>query len=395
MREARHRLRFGEQAFLRAAQIGAEDLQRDEAMQLRVGGLVDDAHAAPADHAPEHVASDPIRGRLVFERHGLHDADEESAGVAAVEMLGHREDLVVFQRALDEGLEARFGRTRHGPSSIFRHVASEWVARSREKLQSILADGRKTWPRIAVEDEVFLEHVESHADRSGDPERYLEGVHGADLYLACGVLHRDRAALAYFEEHFMSKVPSFVLRVRVGRDVVDDVTQKMRELLVMGPSGEPKIGEYSGKGALGGWLRVTAVRTALNQVRHQGAAFPTAEPLGEHLAVHGDPELALVKDRAKALLEGAFQRVVGGLEAKERAMLRLHYIDGLTMDQLSALYKTPRSTVARRIQEVRAQVLEETVTLLRDEGRMTESAVASVLREAQSQLNVTISRLLE
>jgi len=44
---------------------------------------------------------------------------------------------------------------------------------------------------------------------------------------------------------------------------------------------------------------------------------------------------------------------------------------------------------------VREQVLEETVTLLRDEGRMTESAVASVLREAQSQLNVTISRLVE
>jgi RNA polymerase sigma-70 factor, ECF subfamily len=194
-------------------------------------------------------------------------------------------------------------------------------------------------------------------------------------------------------------VPEYVLRVRVGRDVVDEVQQRLREVLLMGSAaggGAPKLAEYSGKGALGGWLRVSAVRMALNQIRDaRTSGASTTEPVTEDLAVGGDPELAFVKGRASELLGDAFRRVVADLDPQERAMLRLHYIDGLTMDRLSTLYKTPRSTVARRIAEVRQAILASTEALLREEQRLSPSAAASVLREAKRQINVTMSRLLQ
>ena len=65
------------------------------------------------------------------------------------------------------------------------------------------------------------------------------------------------------------------------------------------------------------------------------------------------------------------------------------------MDQLAHLYKTPRSTIARRVAEARQQVLQSTEALLRDERRLTPSAVASVIRQARSQLDVTITRLFK
>lgn len=131
----------------------------------------------------------------------------------------------------------------------------------------LVTAGQAAWPKIAITPESFLEHLALHVKTS----EALATVHGSDLYLACAVCQRDRAAIAYFEEHFMARVPDYVLRVRVGRDVVDEVQQKLREQLLMGSEGKPpKLAEYSGKGALGGWLRVTAVRTALNHLRAAG-----------------------------------------------------------------------------------------------------------------------------
>ena len=256
------------------------------------------------------------------------------------------------------------------------------------RLSALVAKGREAWPKIAITPESFIEHLALHAKTI----EALDAIHASDLYLACGAAQGDRAALASFEEHFMARVPDYVLRVRVGREVVDEVQQKLREHLLMGEGGKaPKIAEYSGKGALGGWVRVTAVRTALNHLRSAG---PATEGLGDEISLAADPELAFVKEHAQALFTDAFTRVLGGLDANERTILRLHYIEGLTMDQLARLYKTPRSTIARRVAEARQQILVATETLLRDERRLSPSSVASVIRQARSRLEVTMTRLL-
>ena len=257
-----------------------------------------------------------------------------------------------------------------------------------DRLAGLVAAGREAWPKIAIAPEAFVEHLALHAKTVAA----LDAVHASDLYLACGVCHRDRAAIAYFEEHFVARIPEYVLRVRVGREVIDEVQQRLREHLIMGSgTGGPKIAEYSGKGALGGWIRVAAVRTALNHLRSAG---PRTEGIGDEMSLATDPELAYVKEHARELFADAFTRVLAGLDENGRAILRLHYIEGLTMDQLARLYKTPRSTIARRVAEARQEILVATETLLRDERRLTPSAVASVIRQAQSQLEVTITRLL-
>lgn len=259
-----------------------------------------------------------------------------------------------------------------------------------ERLIALFAVAREPWPKVTIAPATFIEHL---AVRVKTLES-LETVHASDLYLACGVLQHDRAALAYFEEHFMARVPDYVLRVRIGRELVDEVQQKLREELIMGREGNaPKIADYSGKGALGGWLRVAAVRTALNHLR-SSASGPATEVLRDEVSLAADPELAYVKEHARDLFADAFKRVLGNLDARERTILRLHYIDGLTMDQLARLYKTPRSTIARRVAEARQQILSATEALLRDERRLSPSSVANVIRDARSRLDVTITRIL-
>jgi RNA polymerase sigma-70 factor, ECF subfamily len=252
-------------------------------------------------------------------------------------------------------------------------------------ISEIVGKARAAWPKIAISEDTFAAYLE---ERAAD---FLDKVHGDDLYVACGVLNRDRAALNIFEEQFMARVPDYVLRIRAGRDVVDEVTQLLRERLIM----NEKIAEYSGKGALGGWIRVAAVRTALNHLRKNDPAGPggSSTELGEEISAAGDPELSYVKEHSRDLFTDAFKRVLSKLDANERTILRLHYIDGMTMDQLAHLYKTPRSTIARRVAEARQQVLASTEDLLREEQRLSPSAIKSVIRQARSQVQVTITRL--
>ena len=254
-------------------------------------------------------------------------------------------------------------------------------------MERLIAAGRAAWPKVTSDEDAFAAHVTRHAPT----EEAQAALHASDLYLAFAVSVHDRAALTYFEGEFMARVPDYVLRVRIGREVVDEVQQKLRETLIMGTDGAaPKIAEYSGRGALGGWLRVAAVRTALNQVR----GIKREEEAGEELSLAGDPELAYVKEHASQLLGESFQKVIGELDASARTILRLHYIEGLTMDQLAKLYKTPRSTIARRVAETRERILAATESLLQTEKRLSPSAVESVIRQARSRLDVTVTRLL-
>ncbi|WP_394842220.1 hypothetical protein LZC95_34715 [Pendulispora brunnea] len=263
-----------------------------------------------------------------------------------------------------------------------------------EKLVSLFEEGRRPWPKIELAPDIFVLHLARHAATSDCPIGYLDTVRAADLFLACGVAQGNRAAIAYFEEHFMAHVPEYILRIESGRDAIAEIQQRVRERLYLGrqdSAPSPKIAEYSGRGALGGWLRVVATRTALNHLRDKE---PKSGQLRDEFAAPSDPELAYVHACAQDLFCDAFKRALMDLASNERAMLRLHYIDGLTMDQLSHLYKTPRSTIARRVAEVRRRILETTERLLRDERRMSPSAAASVIRRAQSQFEITMTQML-
>ena len=202
-----------------------------------------------------------------------------------------------------------------------------------------------------------------------------------------------RAALEGFEARFLSQVPSFVARIDSSAAFADEVKQELRTRLLVGSDGRsPRIADYTGAGPLARWLQVAALRTALNLRRQNGG--PRVEALGsEGGLADGDPELSYRRASSRRVFEEALRAALGSLSARERNLLRFHFIDGLSTPQIAELLRTHRTTVRRQLNDCHARLLSTLRADLRQRLGLTPSEVESYMRTAKSQIELSLSEL--
>jgi RNA polymerase sigma-70 factor (ECF subfamily) len=256
-------------------------------------------------------------------------------------------------------------------------------------LAKVCDEARAAWPTLAFDEPRFLRHLAGAL-----PDlNVLAQVHAGDLYLACACAAGDRVAAALFHDHFLTEVPRFVSHLVMDSAAVEDLKQDLVARLLTSLDGErPRIGEYAGRGPLGGWLRVAAVHAALNQRRAEGRQL-AREAVDAEPAATADPELDFLKVQYRAHFRTAFEATIRALDPEQRSVMRLHHLDGLTLEEIAELYRISRATAARWLAATRRQIMEETRRLLaRDHTGPDE--LESVLRLIRSQLDVSIGRLL-
>ncbi len=262
-------------------------------------------------------------------------------------------------------------------------------------LQQLVGEARSAWPELTLEPARFVEHIAARLPEGRPVEEALSRLRAPDLFLACSCLVGDRRAIELFEHRLLSQLPLHLAHLRLPPATVQEVHQQLSErLLLGGPERAPKIGDYSGQGALGAWVRVAAVRTALNLRR--GLKREVQRDSDSSWKDHSpDPELRLIKARYQGDFQKAFQEVLQSLSQKERNLLRLHFLDGLNVDQLGTLLHVHRATAARWVQACRMKLIADIQALLRDRLRLTASEYGSLAGLVQSQLEVSIHRFLK
>lgn len=258
-----------------------------------------------------------------------------------------------------------------------------------------LANAKRAWPSFKVDDVRFVTHLAGRMRPDVDAEKGIRDVHAADLYLALACSLGDKRALAELEKLF-ELLPEALARL-ASRAPVDEVVQAVRTKLLVAEKGEPKILDYAGRGPLGGWLRVTAVRTALSMARKTNPAAGVPVTREILLAVPDftdDPELAHFRDRYKTEFKSAFEQAVAALEPRERNLLRLSLVDGLNIDQIGVVFGVHRATAARWIQKSIENVQSGTRERLVERLRMSEAELESLMGVLRSSLELSIQRLL-
>jgi RNA polymerase sigma-70 factor (ECF subfamily) len=103
-----------------------------------------------------------------------------------------------------------------------------------------------------------------------------------------------------------------------------------------------------------------------------------------------DPELDYLKLRYRGAYQEALEAGLASLPDRDALLLKLHYLDGLNIDRIGALYGMHRSTVARWRANVRRRVLESTREQLHRRLSLSESEFDSLLAVVRSQLIVSL-----
>jgi RNA polymerase sigma-70 factor (ECF subfamily) len=245
---------------------------------------------------------------------------------------------------------------------------------------------RDAWPGVTVALEAFREHL---AARRGDAsiEEQLTWCLD-DLYLACACCSGDRAAVEAAERVL---VPIIDLALTSWDPAVRDETrQQLRAMLFVDQGGRgPLLARYDGRGALRRWVRVVATREAGKTRRADLAATPVDDDaLFDAVVPASDPRVSAVKRDAAVAFKAAFVAALGELERRDRTVLRLHLIDGLTIDEIAPVFEVHRATIARWITAAKEHVLAGTRKRLGEQLRLDRDEVDSLIRLVQSRIEL-------
>ncbi|MGE0328408.1 MAG: transcriptional regulator [Polyangiaceae bacterium] len=263
-----------------------------------------------------------------------------------------------------------------------------------EDCNQLARTGRQAWPDFGVTEEAFLARLNAR-DAAGVPLPQSEHVGDAFLAFACEL--GDALAIATFDRDYLSRVPAMVSRVDGSRSLPDEVQQILRERLLVG-DGTPKIAGYAGRGSLLGWLKVAAVRCTLELLRARKSEHSDdVESEAERAAalVSRDPELDYLREKYASDFRLAFTDALSDLDKQQRTVLSLYLADGLNIASIGALYSVHRATVARWIAETREHLFSETRRRLHERLNISETEFQSIVRLVQSQLDVSVRRLLQ
>lgn len=210
-----------------------------------------------------------------------------------------------------------------------------------------------------------------------------------ELELARRCADGDAQALATLQRDYLAKLKPILLRSRFPEALVDDALQRFTERLLKGG-----LATYGGSGSLLSWLRVGATRQALNMKRDGDRKEVTLQEEDDALVAAGAlSELTFIQATHKHVFEEAFVTAIAALDDRERTLLRLCYVDGLTVERMGRLYGADKSTVSRWLTTAREKLHDETRACLKETLKLRDETCDELVELLRSHLDVSLRSL--
>jgi RNA polymerase sigma-70 factor, ECF subfamily len=258
--------------------------------------------------------------------------------------------------------------------------------------------GQARWPTLQLAPETFAAHLARCVDPGTELAPQVAALPASDLYLACACTSGDSRAIAALEGEYARQIGMAVRRIRDHHLLPDDFRQMLRGRLFVGAPGEPAaIARYTGQGPLGAWLRVTALRAALNATRGKrppAQGLPPEEELFAFDDRTGDPELDHLKLTYRDAFRRAFQDTLAALPSREKTLLRQSVVHGLSVRDIAGLHDVHHATAARWLAGARAMLLSGTRDVLRARLDVSARELDSIMDLIESRLDVSVAGAL-
>jgi RNA polymerase sigma-70 factor (ECF subfamily) len=270
----------------------------------------------------------------------------------------------------------------------------EVVASLEAAIANALVRARAVFPTLKVEDAAFARHL-ARASGGADPVG-LQALVAPDLYLACACAEQVDGAVAIFRARYDTAIRGSIARVVQGADLTE-VEQQFLDATLVGTVHTPaKIRSYAGRAPLERWLSVSAQRTALMWLR-EGRAETRAR---DGAAAESDfdspahPELAYLKERYRGDFALALKDALERAPERERALLRLHVVSGVSVEKIGKMYGVSQPTASRWLAAAREGLLDRIKETLGTRLGVSADELASIADLVASRLDLSLSMLL-
>jgi len=213
----------------------------------------------------------------------------------------------------------------------------------------------------------------------------------SDLALCAACLRGDAESLKTLDGLLKDAVG--MARRGVQSLDADELQQTLRQKLVVARDGQvPKLQQYTGRGPLLAWLRAVAAREAISATRR---VRPGSRDLDgeENALVAPDAELQFIRAKYQAPFKAGFRAAVAALSTDQRHVLRLHFVEGLSHEEIGRLEKVHQSTVTRRLAAAREALLEKLQEQLAHDLKLDAGELQSLVRAVRSDLALSLSAL--
>jgi RNA polymerase sigma-70 factor (ECF subfamily) len=262
------------------------------------------------------------------------------------------------------------------------------------RLGALVTRVESAWPDLPIDHARLIGTIARAA--GDDLEKGLGDLYVEDLALALACAEGLSSALGHCDRLCAGAIAAAVARVDRSPDLRDEVRQILWQRIFVGTAAEaPRIQSYAGRGPLAAWVAVAAQRVALD-LRRSAARTAGSDPLVDQLLPASEhPEIDYLRTRYKAEFETAVRDALGGLADRDRLLLKLTIVSGLSHEQLANIYSVNQSTITRWIARARETVLAETERRVCAALRMPPGEFRSLAGLLLSRLDLSISRVLD
>ena len=193
-----------------------------------------------------------------------------------------------------------------------------------------------------------------------DVDAGLNDLFVEDFALASACMEKPPGAVAEFDRLCGAAIAAAVARIDRSPELHDEVRQLLWQRLFVGGRGRRRASSRS-RGAVRSPAGRRSRPSAWRWTCGASARGPRSDPVADDLLpADKHPEADYLRMRYKREFEAAVRDALEALPDRDRLLLRLTTVSGLSHEQIAQIYKVNQSTVSRWISRARSEVLEVT-----------------------------------
>jgi RNA polymerase sigma-70 factor (ECF subfamily) len=259
----------------------------------------------------------------------------------------------------------------------------EKIALTRESFAVILCE-------VATK---YLPTGATHADA----RTFLLTLRVDELALARACAAGNNSAWELLLTRYREKLYQSALRIAredsAARDLADSLYAELYGTTTRDGERVSKLGSFTGRGSLEGWLRTVLAQEFVNRYRRTKRLVSLDEESedGIQFAVPQPEPLPSADSR----LESATDAALAALDPEDRMVLAAYYLDGRTLAEIARMLRVHESTISRKVDKLAKSLRKKILAGMMQQGmarRQAEEALEVDVRDLQVNIRRSLAQ---